>query len=196
MINDRFVILGAIIGLIGALSYLIDTVKGKVKPNRVTFFLWALAPLIAFAAEIKQGVGIQALMTFMVGFIPLIIFIASFVNKKSYWKLGWFDFLCGALSLIGLSLWYVTKNGNHAIMFSILADVLASLPTFVKSYYYPKTESAFPYLFGVINALIVLLTIKTWNLANYGFPIETVLINSIIFTLVRFELSKKNQKRF
>lgn len=94
MLNENFVILGAVILAIGSLSYLIDTLKGKVKPNRVTFFLWALAPLIAFAAEIKQGVGIQSLMTFMVGFSPLLIFLASFVNKKAEWKLGSFDFIC------------------------------------------------------------------------------------------------------
>jgi len=33
MINQNFVILGAIIAAAGSLSYLIDTLKGKVKPN-------------------------------------------------------------------------------------------------------------------------------------------------------------------
>jgi hypothetical protein len=80
MINQNFVILGAIIATIGSLSYLIDTIKGKVKPNRVSFLLWSLAPLIAFVAELKQGVGLQALMTFVVGFLPLTIFIASYFN--------------------------------------------------------------------------------------------------------------------
>lgn len=82
MLNENFVILGAVIAAIGSLSYLIDTIKGKAKPNRVTFFLWTLAPMIAFAAEIKQGVGMQSLITFMVGFSPLLIFLASFTNKK------------------------------------------------------------------------------------------------------------------
>ncbi len=74
MINENFVILGVVIGFIGSLSYLLSTIKGKTKPNRVTWFLWAIAPLIAFAAEIKEGVGIQSLMTFSVGFGPLLIF--------------------------------------------------------------------------------------------------------------------------
>lgn len=73
MLNEKFVILGTIIAAMGALGYLIETIKGKVKPNRVTFLLWSLAPLIAFLAEIKQGVGIQSLTTFMTGFIPLSI---------------------------------------------------------------------------------------------------------------------------
>src|SRR6266481_6564845 len=145
MINQNFVILGAIIAAIGSLSYLIDTVKGKVKPNRVSFLLWSLAPLIAFVAELKQGVGLQSLMTFEVGFLPLTIFIASFFNKNAKWKLTRFDLTCGVLSLIALILWYITTSGNVSIVFSILADGLAALPTIVKSFNFPETESSWPF---------------------------------------------------
>lgn len=191
MLNENFVILGVVIFAIGSLNYLIDTIKGKVKPNRVTFFLWALAPLIAFAAEIKQGVGIQSLMTFMVGFSPLAIFIASFVNKKSQWKLGRFDFICGTLSLIGLLLWYITKVNNVAILFGILADGLAALPTIVKSYNYPETENGWVYLAAAISATLTLLTIDTWNFAHWGFPVYILIVTLIIFTLVQFKIGKR-----
>ncbi len=191
MINQNFVILGAIIAAAGSLSYLIDTLKGKVKPNRVSFLLWSLAPLIAFFAEIKQGVGIQALMTFVVGFLPLTIFIASFVNKKAEWKLTGFDLMCGALSIVGLVLWYITKSGDIAIIFSILADGLAALPTVVKSFNYPETESAWPYFASTISGILTLLTIKVWNLANIGFPLYIILITLVIFSLVQFKLGKQ-----
>lgn len=191
MINQNFVILGAIIAAAGSLSYLIDTLKGKVKPNRVSFLLWSLAPLIAFFAEIKQGVGMQALMTFVVGFLPLTIFIASFVNKKAEWKLTGFDLMCGALSIVGLVLWYITKSGNIAIIFSILADGLAALPTVVKSFNYPETESAWPYFASTISAILTLLTVKVWNLANIGFPLYIILITLVIFSLVQFKLGKQ-----
>src|SRR5690348_177693 len=111
MINPNFVIIGVIVQFLGGLSYLIDTVKGKVKPNRVSWLLWSIAPLVAFAAEIKQGVGIQSLTTFIVGFVPLLIFISSFVNKKAEWNLSKFDILCGVLSVLGLFGWYITKVG-------------------------------------------------------------------------------------
>src|SRR5215469_1741306 len=190
MINQNFVILGAIIAVVGSLSYLVDTLKGKVKPNRVSFLLWSLAPLIAFFAEIKQGVGIQALMTFIVGFLPLTIFIASFVNKKSVWNLTGFDLVCGTLSIIGIVLWYITKSGNVAIIFSILADALAAMPTVVKSFNFPETESGWPYIASTISAVLTLLTIKVWNLANAGFPLYIVLITLVIFSLVQFKLGK------
>jgi len=191
MINQNFVIVGAIIATVGSISYLLDTLKGKVKPNRVSFLLWSLAPLIAFFAEIKQGVGIQALMTFIVGFLPLTIFIASFVNKKAVWNLTGFDLMCGALSIIGLVLWYITKSGNIAILFSILADGLAALPTIVKSFNFPETESAWPYFASTISAILTLLTVKVWDIANIAFPLYIVLITLVIFSLVQFKLGKQ-----
>lgn len=190
MINQNFVIVGAIIAAVGGLSYLLDTLKGKVKPNRVSYLLWAIAPLIAFFAEIKQGVGIQSLMTFIVGFLPFTIFVASFVNKNAEWKLSHFDVTCGALSLVGIVLWYITKSGNIAIFFSILADGLAALPTIVKSFNYPETESAWPYFTGTISAALTLLTIQVWNFANYAFPAYILLVTLVISSLVQFKLGK------
>ncbi len=194
MLNENFVIVGAIIAGLGSLSYLIDTVKGKIQPNRVTFFFWSLAPLVAFAAEIKEGVGIQSLLTFMVGFTPLLILIASFANKKSYWKLGSFDYICGILSFLGLTLWYITGKGNIAIFFSILADILAALPTYVKSYHHPETENSWGYSTAAINAIITVLTIKKWNFGYYAFPIYTICLDLSLFALIQFKLGKKLSK--
>lgn len=188
MINENFVILGTAIYWLASFRYIIKTLQGKIQPNRVSFFVWALAPLIAFAAQIKQGVGIQSLITFNIGFSPLLILIASFLNKKAYWKLGTFDYICGLLSLIGLSLWYITQNGNVAISFSIIADALAALPTVRKAYRHPETEDSWVFLAAAISAILALLTLSNWSFAYYSFALYTVIICLIIFVLVRFKL--------
>ncbi|MBI2086237.1 hypothetical protein HYT74_02765 [Candidatus Daviesbacteria bacterium] len=190
MLNEKFIFLGLAIAALGSIKYLLETIKGKAKPNRVTFFLWALAPLIAFAAEIKQGVGIQSLVTFWVGFSPLIILIASFVSNKSQWKLGTFDYICGALSLVGLMFWFITRVGNIAIIFAILADGLAAIPTIIKTYYHPETESRWVYLTSAIFALLTLLTLINWDFAYYSFPLYTIILNLIIFSLAQFKIGK------
>ena len=191
MLHPNFVILGVLIGSIGTLSYLIDTLNGKVKPNKISWLLWATAPLIAFFAEIKQGVGIQSLMTFAVGAGPLLIFLASFLNKKAQWKLSKFDLTCGVLSILGLILWYLSQDPNIAIIFSILADGLAAVPTLVKSYREPETENPWAFFFGMISAIITLLTITIWDLAHYGFPLYIFLICLILFITIKFKLGQK-----
>lgn len=191
MLDERFVILGALLSFYGGLSYLTDTIKGKNKPNRVTWFLWALAPLIAFSAELEKGVGLTALMTFMAGFNPLMILLASFINKQSYWKLQKMDYVYGSISIFAIIIWKITGEGNLAILFSILADGFASIPTVIKSYRQPETESSSIYLFAMINSGIALLTIKEWNFAHYGFPAYIFLLCALVYSLVKFKWGVK-----
>ena len=191
MLNQNFIIIGTLIGAVGSLAYLVDTVKGKVKPNRVSFLLWSIAPFIAFAAQIKQGVGLESLMTFSTGFLPLTTFIASFVNKKAEWKITKFDLVCGVLSIIGLILWLITKVGNVAITFSILADGLAAIPTIVKAYKYPDTEKAWPWIATVFGVVLTLLTLHELTFANSGFIIYILIVDALIFSLVQFRIGEK-----
>jgi hypothetical protein len=191
MLPENFIVLGALLSFYGGLSYLIDTIKGRVKPNRITWFLWALAPLIAFAAEREKGVGLASLMTFMVGFNPLMIFIASFINKKSYWKLQKFDYVYGLMSIVGLILWKITGEGNLAIFFAILADALASIPTVIKAYKNPETESTKIYLFACVNSGITLLTLKVFDLAHLGFPLYIFTLCALMYSLVKWQWGVK-----
>lgn len=193
MLNPNFVFVGIVINAIGLSSYFLDTIKGKIKPNKVSFALWSLAPLIAFLAEFKQGVGIQSLMVLSTGLFPIIILIGTFLNKKAYWKITKFDLYCGAFSLVGLLLWQVTKVGNIAIFFSILADGLAYVPTIRKAYTNPETESAWPWFAVALNGLFTLLTIKSWNFANSAFPLYFLLANLVVFIVVQFKLGKRKK---
>jgi hypothetical protein len=196
MISEKFIYFGALLNLFGSLTYVKETIIGRTRPNRVSWFMWALAPLVAFAAEISKGVGLVALMTFMVGFGPLLVFIASFVNKKAVWKITQFDLLCGILSFLGLIFWLLTQEGNIAIVFAIVADTLAAIPTLFKSFKYPETESSIVFSVSAISALITLLTINNWTFAAFGFPLYIFVICTIFTLLIRFKLGKTLTRKF
>lgn len=191
MLNPNFVIVGTLIGAVGSIGYLIDTVKGNVRPNRVSFLLWSIVPCIAFAAQLNEGVGMESLMTLSTGLLPLMIFFASFVNKKSEWKSTQFDVICGVLSFLGMILWLVTKVGNIAIAFSILADGLAAIPTIVKAYKYPDTETAWPWITTPVGIVVTLMTLTEFTFANSSFIIYVLILNTLIFSLVQFRIGEK-----
>ena len=182
MTDQILIITGILFNTVGTLMYVGATIKGEIKPNKISFLLWSLAPAVAFFAQIQQRVGVQSWTTLSIAILPFLIFVSSFLNKKAYWKIQLFDLSCGALSLVGLVLWYLTKVGNIAITFSILADGLAALPTIIKAYYYPETESAFPWLACSISGVLTLVTIHQWNFQTYGFPLYySVAMGSIFF---------------
>jgi hypothetical protein len=190
VIDERFVYLAFLFNISATASYLFAVIKGTAKPHKVTWFLWALAPLIAFSAQISQGVGISSLMTFAVGFGPLLIFLASFLNKKSDWKITKFDLFCGSISIFAIILWMLTSDAFIALIFSMAADLIACIPTLIKSYYYPVTEDVRAYVFAAISAVITLASLQIWTFDYYGFPLQTFIICAIFVILLKFKLGK------
>ena len=163
MISPDFVFLAVVISVAGVSIYARDTVRGLTEPNRVTWLLWTIAPFLAFVSEVRQGVGMTSLMTLTYALCPLVILVASFVNRRSTWQLGPFDIGCGIASCGGLLLWVVTANDTVALVSFIVADLLAGLPTVLKSWRDPSSESPSAFLGGTLSTLLTLATVTTWT---------------------------------
>lgn len=187
MISENWIYLGSAIGALGALVYLRDTLRGTTKPNRVTWLLWAVAPLLAAAVQFQDGVGLRSLPTFMVGFMPLLIFVASFHNTSSVWRVRRVDYACGAFSVLGTVVWLVTRNGVLAISAAMTADFLAGVPTLMKSWTHPETETVHSYIGAVISMGIVLLTITSWTFEETAFPVFIAIMGTVEVVLIGLE---------
>jgi hypothetical protein len=186
------VFIGATIQLAGIFAYIRETLKGKTKPNRVTWLIWSIAPLIATFAAIADGVTWAVIPVFMSGFGPFLVFLASFVNKKSYWKLTSLDYLCGIFSLLALVLWLITCHPIIAIVFAILSDFLAAIPTLIKTWKNPRSETIDFYIASFLSGITCFFAVTTWSFSSYAFPIYLVLNNALFVILI---LSSKTLKR-
>lgn len=174
------VFIGAALQLIGIWAYIRDTIAGETKPNRVTWLMWAIAPCIATVAALMDGVSWSVLPVFMAGFGPLLVFIVSFFNKKAYWQLGSLDYACGIFSVLALVLWATTQQPAVAILFAIASDGAAALPTLIKSWKHPESETVDPYIMGIISPLTSFFAIETWIFSAYAFPIYLIAINLML----------------
>src|ERR1035438_1027177 len=177
MIPENYAILGAIIASLGGFYYLYETITGKSKPNRVTWLLWGIFPMIIFIAQRVQGVEGISWVTFASGFTPFLVFGASFFNKNAYWKSQPLDYVCLAASLCGIGLWAITSNPNLAILFSIFADLCAAIPTIIKCHKHPETESWIAYGISTFGFAFSMLAIQIWTFENYAFVIYLTLLN-------------------
>jgi len=173
--------------LVGAFVYVKSMLNGRVKPNRVSWLLWAIAPMIAFAAAVSNGAGLAAIPVLMAGLTPLLIFVASFTVKGAHWKLAKLDYACGLLSILAIVLWAVTSDPNIAIVFAISSDALASVPTLKKGWQYPETESAWPYLLGVFGGYTSFLAITAWTFSQYAYPAYLVVISILLFFSIYYK---------
>lgn len=189
------VLISAVLGLTGTFAYIRDMFRGKSKPNLVTWGLWAFAPLVATGAALSADAdGWATVRIFMSGFGPLLVFIFAFIIRQSNWKLSKFDYACGAFSIIALLVWLVANSPLIAILLLAVADLFATLPTIIKAWKYPETETLYTYFIGLLTASIVIPAIPVWNIENSAFQIYLLLANTALFlTVARRYLNRKNK---
>lgn len=194
---EYLVLLTLPIAVFGISVYLKDTITGEAKPNKISWLMWAVAPLIATVAALSKGVTWAVIPIFMSGFGPLCIFVASFFSKKAYWKLTHFDYLCGFFSVLALVLWAITKEANVAIIFAIISDAFAAVPTLKKIWTNPETEPVLPYWTGMISAVTTFAAIRYWVFPEYAFAVYLVFMYiCLIFSLYYGRKILKTYKQY
>ncbi len=185
------VLFGVALSIVAHFSYIKDTVRGDTKPNRVSWLMWSIAPLIASGAALTNGVRWAAIPTLGEALISLAVFFASFVNPRAYWKLRSFDYVCGTLSCVALVMWLAMREPNLAIIFSIASDALATMPTIVKSWKSPESESGFVYIGALAATLTSFAGVQSGLFSEYAFPVFLVISNSaLIFAVYRHRFFK------
>jgi hypothetical protein len=172
------VIFFSLLDLIGHIMYGLKTMKGEIKPNLATWIPWILAPLLGAYFEIKAGGGISVLPIFMAGFAGLAVFIAGLITKNAFWKLRKLDYVCLMLSVCSLIFYIATRNLSVSIIFAILSDALAFIPTFKKTWTNPESEFHMVYSIPVLANIVALFVIKDWSFAIYSFGIYLIIFNA------------------
>ena len=192
MLPAQFIFVSIVSSLIGDISYILSIIKGHTKPNLVSWFIWALAPLLGFFFAIKAGAGISALPIFLAGFGPLFIIVVAMFTKNALWKITPFDIYCGILSIIALIIYLFTHNLELSILFAILSDALAFIPTYKKGWNFPKSESSPVYSFSILTNAIGLMIIKDWSFTIYSFGTYFVIANLVmVLILYRKKIFRK-----
>jgi len=192
MLPENIIFVGILLNIIGYYFYFKTMFFGQTRPNLVSWFIWMLAPLLGFFFQLKAGAGLSVIPVFMAGFGPFLVLLVSIFRKNGYWKITFLDTICGLLSIIALVFYVLTKNLTVSVVFVILSDGLAALPTIIKSWHFPETESASVYLSGTISQIIGLLIIKEWIFTIYSLGIYFIVANIvIIFSIYRKKIFKK-----
>jgi hypothetical protein len=184
MLTSGFIVVAILLRLMAGGRYLISTLRGKAKPSIVSWSVWSLTALIAFCAQICKGGGFEVLVTLAIAIGPLAVIAATFLKGAQSLMLTRLDVCCLSLAIAGIILWIKTKDPLLALLMSIVADIFGSIPTIVKSYLAPETESAAAYSLSIISMIVTLLTIRQWNVMRSAFPLYILVINLTFVTLI------------
>jgi hypothetical protein len=71
-----------------------------------------------------------------------------------------------------------------AILLAATGDGFASIPTLIKAWKAPETETASTYIAGFISMLLVIPSVQSWDIPNSAFLIYLLLINLLLVIFV------------
>jgi len=168
--------------------------KGEYKPQRMTrFVIWFISLLFVgtlFAQGDRNGIFIALVQLLSTS----AIFFLSF--KYGMGGTSKTDFIVLALALLAIYVWKTTSNPTLALYMSILADFIGFTPTLVKCYVKPYTEDWKFYTSDIIAGGLNLLSVSTFLLKDFAFPLYIFLINVVPTALILFGRMAQKRKQY
>ncbi len=162
--------------------YFLGIFKGKTKPHAFTWFVWAVINVIALVAVLISGGGAGSWILGTNVLACSVIALIGLIQKHvSYDKYDWMA-LTGAL--IGIFLWWFTKNPLFAVIFVSIADIIGSVPTFRKAYRLPFEENATSFAISAINYPISILALNILTITTGLYSAVIALIDLVLVILI------------
>ncbi len=164
------------------IPYIISILKGKTKPNRASWWIWAVLGIIICASYWSVGARNTFWYTLPVGMIT-----TALLSLK-YGIGGWtpFDRVCLAGAAAGLLLWWVSGIPFTALAVSMGIDMIGYFPTMRKIWHMSGSEDRLTWMMFLVAAALNVAAIDRWTLDIAIYPVYILVFNSIVLGLIVF----------
>lgn len=164
------------------IPYAVDIIRGKVVPARSARIMLTLLLIVTLFQQQSLGSGWAMAVTVGETIGALGILVLSL--KRGIGGLTRLDIICYALLAVSVGLWLKTDNALLAIHITIIADTVAFLPTMVKTWHFPKSETPLFFTIGATMPLLSILAEGNYTYAVMLFPLYLAAINSLEVALI------------
>jgi hypothetical protein len=182
--QEIFAIVSAVLILIAAPPYIINTLKGNTKPERVTWFIFSVLGLIAFVSQALLGASWSLVFSGLDTLASILIFSLSLkYGVGGHTKI---DIAALIIATIGVFIAVFAKEPIISLLGVIIADISGMVLTIKKTYLNPKSETTITWLlvgtasvFGILSASEMTVGILLYPvylmIANYSVPLAQLI---------------------
>ncbi len=171
ILSPDFIYFGVALSMVGYLIYVRDVRRGRADPDLVSWGLWTAIPLLAFATQLVDGVGVVALTTFAAGVGPGLVLVAAVRSPRPPYRLHVIDYLCGAIAVVGVIIWITTGDPTLGLWAFLVGQLAAGTPTLFKVWFEPDSESKTTYVMDIVTSALAFLCVARFSVATAGFAI-------------------------
>ncbi len=192
--NSFFGILSLVLSFGVTVPYAIDVIKGRAKlarSTRILFLFLMTVTLIVQGAEFTSWV---LLLTVGEVLSQILLFILSI--RYGVGGLARFDIICYVAFMASLSAYLATKNATLSLTLLILTDLIAFLPTLVKIWRDPSSDTWLFWVVGGMGAAAASLLARTTNTyVELAFPIYIFVANGLAAAPILLHNRRKKLKK-
>jgi len=173
-------ILAGVIPLIGVVPYLLDSAKGKTKPNIVTWFTWTLINGINGAAALGDGAVQTAIFSGFAFVATASIVVVGL--RHGLRKYTAFDITCQIVALLGIPLWLMTDEPALAVALILLVDFAGGLPTLRHAWRAPHEETLATFALSAVGSGLLVASLTRFDFVALAMPLYIFMFDTTILT--------------
>ena len=131
--KDALGILSVAVAIVAAIIYVIQTLRGEVRPHPLSWFLFGVLSATGYWVQRDQGAH-QGSWTLLAMTIICFLFVAASVarGERSFSREEWAFAIAGGAVFI---LYLFSRQANVAAALTTIVDALGYGPTFATSFY-------------------------------------------------------------
>jgi hypothetical protein len=178
---------------VSILPYTISIFRGTVKPNRVSWFIWAVIGFAFWIITPSTADEVTKMLTVIFMVNPSIVFILT-LFKGEFIKPDNLEKFSLVVGLSAIAVWYFFRqsSGLFPISMAIFADFCALLPTLRFVFVAPQQETPLAWILFFLGSFIALFAIEIYTLESMMLPVYMAIGSSfVVFPLIRYRLKMK-----
>lgn len=171
-------ILGGLLSLGANVPYILDTVKGRTKPHRVTWGIFFLLNVIFLANQLAAGATSSIWLVVAFTISTFTVFLLSI--KRGTGGTSKLDIVILAGAILGLIVWQLMHSPVPSIIANLVVAAIASIPTYKKAWTHPHTETKISYSLGAVAALMSAISVGKLDVVLLLLPVYAVIYQGSI----------------
>jgi hypothetical protein len=188
-VRQLFTVLSGLTIAISYIPFVTGTLQGRVVPNRASWSVWFVQDVLIASSAIMAGAGPAAVMPIVWGLGAATMLVLSLTTgtRGAFSRL---EKACLALSGLGIVLWATTGSPRVTLVASVSALCIGGIPTVVKAWAQPWTETMSGWLLMILGTIFSALAIQRWTFDSGFLPVVIGLFQvSVALPLVLYAVS-------
>lgn len=170
-----------ILNLAGYFPYIRDILQKKVKPHPYTWAIWTILTFIVAFNQIENGGGYSNLFlistTILVGFVFILSLRFGMEGASAI------DRTCLLLAAFLLFYWLISKDTHFSTIYAVIIDCFGAIPTLIKTYHHPKTETYTVWLLAALAGLLTAFSVPRLDWILFIYPLYVFFMDGAVVAI-------------